>query len=322
MNAEVKKGLGRGLASLLGDDNQDYAQLDKMRSSKNVPTAHIRPGKFQPRVDFDAESLKQLADSIKAKGILQPLLVRRDPKNPSDYELIAGERRWRAAQLAQLHEVPVIIKEFTDQEALEIGLIENLQRQDLNPIEEAFAYARLMGEFDYTQDQVAKGLGKSRSYVSNIVRLLDLPESVRAMLRDKKLSAGQARLLVGKNNAAELAQTIIDKNLNVRQVEEWLSGQSAAAKEKTVAFDRRASFEVAEQNLPQAANQSAPGSKSAPRAMPGDSGPLADIRDLEKQLERHLGLRVEIKFTGKAGQISLYYKDLDQLDQVISKLKS
>lgn len=321
MNAEVKKGfdkkamgtktLGRGLASLLGDEGQDYAQLDKARSTKNVPIEMIAPGKFQPRQDFDKEAIEALAASIREKGVLQPLLVRRDPIAPNQYELIAGERRWRASQIAKLHEVPVIIKELSDREALEIGLIENLQRQDLNPVEEALAYYRLMNEFDNTQESVAKALGKSRSYIANMVRLLDLPQSVRQYLRDGKLTVGHTRALIGVKNAEELATQMVDKNLNVRQAEALVSGvknDTDVTPARVMSLQTRAGFTPAANNNAGRADQ------------PGNNGPDADTRALEKQLSQVLGMKVDIKFQGKTGSLTIHYQSLDQLDDVLKRL--
>ena len=176
------KALGRGLGALLGEDSEDYAELDAVRSSKTVPVEFLIPGAYQPRHTMDADSIDDLAKSIAEKGILQPILVRRRDGEANAYEIIAGERRWRAAQVAKLHEVPVIIKDLNDRESLEIGLIENLQRQDLSPLEEAQGYQRLMDEFSNTQDGLAQSLGKSRSHVANMLRLLGLPDGVKALL--------------------------------------------------------------------------------------------------------------------------------------------
>lgn len=308
MNADMKKGLGRGLASLLGDDSaNDYAQLDKLRQSKNVGIELIRPGKFQPRQEFDADALNQLADSIRAKGVLQPLLVRRDPQNPNHYELIAGERRWRAAQIAQLHEVPVIIKDLTDREALEIGLIENLQRRDLNPIEEAMAFRRLMEEFNRSQEDMAEQIGKSRSYISNATRLLDLPKSAQKLLASGKLSPGHGKLLIGLPNADELAEQIIDKQLTVRQSEQLVQFQRARLNSNAPSPVGRITTDDVIKN-PANANR------------PGDEGPDANTRDLEKQLMQLLGMKVDIKFMGKAGQLTIHYQTLDQLDDILRRL--
>ena len=325
MNAEVKKELGRGLASLLGDDTNDYAQLDKLRQSKNVPIESIIPGRFQPRVDFDKDALNRLADSIRAKGILQPLLVRRDSKNPNQFELVAGERRWRAAQIAKLHEVPVVIKDLTDRESLEIGLIENIQRADLNPVEEALGYYRLMNEFNHTQEQMAATLGKSRSYLANMLRLLDLPKSVKDLLRGGQLSIGHGKLLIGRKDADALAANAVQKNLNVRQLQNLLAGEDQGEDDAvlpTHSFEDRAGFSPA---APSEFSQLTPSNSNQPKNIPtpdiNHDGPDADTRDLEKQLSQLLGMRVTIKFAGKSGQLTVHYNNLDQLDDIIRRFK-
>lgn len=306
MNAEARKGLGRGLASLLGDETGDYAQLDKLRSGiKTIAIGQIRPGKYQPRRDFDQDALNQLAESIKSKGILQPIVVRKDPENNGGYELIAGERRWRAAQIAQLHDVPVLIKDLTDRDAMQIALIENLQRQDLNPIEEAEAYHRLTQEFNQTQEDVAKGVGKSRSHAANIMRLLDLPKTVRDYVRSGQLTVGHAKLLIGVTDPAALAKEIIAKNLNVRETEKLADGHLIKKPGRLANIAVRPAFAAASNNNQSAANT---------------SGPDADTRALEKQLSQLLGMRVDIRFSGKAGQLTIHYQDLDQLDDVITRL--
>lgn len=233
MNVSNKKfGLGKGISALLGDD--DDILLDDSRDVENfvkntvfksddnneIRIDDISPCAFQPRTMFDEDSLKSLSDSIKEKGILQPLLVR---KKGNRYELIAGERRWRAARMAGLDSVPVIIKDLSDQETLEIALIENLQRENLSAIEEAEGLNRLMREYQYTQDTLGQTIGKSRSYIANSLRLLSLPEDVQNLVREDKLSAGHARTLVGLTNASELAKTIVAKGLSVRQTEQMIA---------------------------------------------------------------------------------------------------
>lgn len=231
MSGNSKKfGLGRGLDTLFGEqediikwDDADNGSDEKngvQKAAENkslLPIDKISPSTFQPRHDFDEESLKSLSDSIRDKGILQPLLVR--PLDNGRYELIAGERRWRAAQMAGLKEVPAVIKNLSDNEALEIALIENLQRENLSPIEEAEGLNRLMTEYQYTQELIGKTIGKSRSYITNVLRLLSLPEEVRQALSDNKISVGHARALVGCENAVELAKIIIKKGLSVRETE-------------------------------------------------------------------------------------------------------
>ena len=234
MNASNKKyGLGRGIGALLGDDELDLDSSEAIDSFvkntvfkdsdgdiANIEIDSIVPCPFQPRTSFADEALVSLSESIKEKGILQPLLVR---KRGSQYEIIAGERRWRAAQKAGLQKVPAIIKELSDQETLEVALIENLQRENLTPIEEAEGLNRLMKEYEYTQETLGKTIGKSRSYIANSLRLLALPEAVKEMLNSGALSAGHARALVGLPNAAEIAKKIISKNLNVRQTEQLIA---------------------------------------------------------------------------------------------------
>jgi len=197
-----RRRLGRGLSALLGDDEDDYQGLDRTKFPRELPIEQLQPGQFQPRSHFDDDELNALVESVRAKGILQPILVRRDPVQADVYEIIAGERRWRAAQRAQLHNVPVIVRELTDQEALEIALIENIQRADLSAIEEAEAYQRLIDEFTHTQDALAKVVGKSRSHVANTLRLLTLPQEVRTMVDTGQLTAGHARALVGREDGS------------------------------------------------------------------------------------------------------------------------
>ena len=283
-----KKKLGRGLSALLGDSGDDYAKLDKARSTKTVALELLHPGKYQPRHYVDQSAIEALAESIREKGVLQPLLVRRDPDDPSAFEIIAGERRWRAAQLAQLHEVPVIVKEFDDRTTLEVAVVENVQREDLSAIEEAEAYQRLMDEFAHTQEDVARLVGKSRSHVANTLRLLALDKSVRKLIEQGALSAGHARTLIGVQGAYEKARLIIDKNLSVREAEKLarqsVSG-SAASKQKT--------------------------------APPKDVDTLA----LERDLGNLLGLKVSIDGIGQKGTLKLAYENLDQLDYLIGKLR-
>ena len=232
MNAVNKKfGLGRGLEALLGDDELNFDDAKDVESFVNntvfkadnaneINVSDITPCSFQPRTNFDEDALRSLSDSIKEKGVLQPLLVRR---RNGKYEIIAGERRWRAAQMAGLKKVPVVIKDLTDQETLEIALIENLQRENLSAIEEAEGLNRLMQEYSYTQDVLGKVIGKSRSYIANSLRLLGLPAEVQKMVRENRLSAGHARTLVGLPNAVDIAKKILAKGLSVRQTEQLIA---------------------------------------------------------------------------------------------------
>src|SRR3546814_417102 len=221
--------LGRGLAALFGEENEDYASLDKVRSTKAVPIEHLRPGRFQPRHHFDEAAVNALAESIRAQGILQPILVRRHPERPNEFGIVAGERRWRTAQIAKLHEVPVVIRDLTDAESLELAIVENVQRQDLTPLEEAEGYRRLIDEFEQTQEDLARTLGKSRPHITNTLRLLSLPQGVKLLLDEGKLTAGHARTLIGCNDAESLAQQMIGRGLNVRQAERLVQNAKKAA---------------------------------------------------------------------------------------------
>jgi ParB family chromosome partitioning protein len=249
----------------------------------------LHPGRYQPRGRFAPEELQALAQSVKENGILQPILVRPHEKLAGHFEIVAGERRWRAAQLAQLHDVPIIVRSLDDRSTLEIALIENVQREDLTPLEEAEGYARLMAEFNYTQETLADRIGKSRSAIANLLRLRGLPEPIRAMISDGKLSVGHARALIGAADPMALANEIIAKDLNVRQAE------ALAKKQK-----------------PDSAKK-----KSAASATPSKD---ADTRALEHDLSLKLGLKVEVQFDGKGGRLVLHYGSLDQLDTVIEKL--
>lgn len=281
-----KKKLGRGLSALLGDTNTDYAALDKVKNAKPVAIELLHPGKYQPRHHMDADAIEALAQSIREKGVLQPLLVRRHPEDPSAFEIIAGERRWRAAQLAKLHEVPVLIKDFDDQTTLEVAVIENVQREDLSPIEEADAFQRLMDEFDHTQEDVANLVGKSRSHVANTLRLLSLDPAVKSLVENGSLSAGHARTLIGVDDAAAKAKQIIDRDLSVREAERL-------AKKST-----------------------------APAATTSKKAPTKDVDTiaLERELTHALGLKVTIDGAAQ-GAIKIRYETLDQLDDLIETLR-
>lgn len=287
--ADKKKKLGRGLSALLGESNDDYAKLDRVRTGKPVAVELLHPGKYQPRHHMDQVAIDALAQSIREKGVLQPLLVRRHPDDPSAFEIIAGERRWRAAQLAQLSEVPVIIKDFDDQTTLEVALVENVQRENLSAVEEADAYQQLMEEFGHTQDDVSRLVGKSRSHVANTLRLLALDPKVKKFVEEGLLSAGHARTLIGVDGAYEKAKKIIEKNLSVREAEK-LARQSGGKLH----------------------------SKNAPTAKPKDVDTIA----LERDLSNLLGLKVTVDGSGQKGVLRIAYDDLDQLDLVIEKLKS
>jgi len=287
MSNANEKGLGRGLDALLGEDD-DFDFISKNENSeKKTNTIDINllyPSPLQPRKDFDEEALNSLVDSIREKGVLQPLLVR---KNGNKYEIIAGERRYRASKVAGLKELPVIIKDISDKEALEIALIENLLRENLSAIEEAEGFERLIMEFSHTQDALSKVVGKSRSQISNTLRLLTLPETVKDMVRENKLSAGHARALVGLNNAEELAKKILKEDLNVRQVEKLV------AKQKNL----KPSARIAKTKSPELVN-------------------------IERYLFDAFGLKVEIN-NGKnnSGVVSIKYDSIDELEHIINILE-
>lgn len=289
-----KRGLGRGLSALLGEEasapERDAATPGK--GSRNVPIDQIYPGWFQPRRNFDETEMNALVESIAAQGILQPLLVRPHPKFAGAYEILAGERRWRAAQRAHLHDVPVLVKEIGDREALEIALVENIQRSDLNAIEEAQGYKRLIEEFGHTQEALATALGKSRSHIANLLRLLTLPEEIKAMVADGRLSMGHARALVGlaAEPALALAEAIVRDDLSVRATE-----RAAKPPEEKEFVTRR------------------------PR---GGRQRDANIVALERELSAALGLKVEITFDGTRGALTIRYASLDQLDDVLNRLRA
>ena len=281
--------LGRGLAALLGDETEDYTTLDRVRTSKQVPVEFLHPGRLQPRRYFDEESLAALAESIRENGLLQPILVRRDPDQPDSFEIVAGERRWRAAQIAQLHEVPIVIRELSDAETLQLALIENVQREDLSPLEEAEGYRQLMEEFSYTQDALANVIGKSRSHIANTLRLLKLSEPVRELLTEGKLSAGHARALLNAEAPESLAKKVVAKGLSVRETER-LANQTK---------DKRGA------------------AKPAARASAEkDPNTVA----LERDLSALLGLKVSVTFRGSGGELTIHYNTLDQLDDVLHRL--
>lgn len=283
-----RRNLGRGLDALLGhDSDEDYASLDRVRGTKTVPVEALQPNSYQPRRIFDPEELDALARSVKEKGILQPLLVRRSADDSNRYEIIAGERRWRAAQSAQLHEIPVIIRDLSDKEALEVALVENVQRTDLSPLEEAEGYHRLMEEFSHTQAGLSRAVGKSRSHVANLLRLLGLPDSVKELLESGKLTAGHARALLNTANPEEMARTIVARGLNVRQTERLA--------------------------------QSERGQRPSP-AHRGEPDKSIDTVALEKELADLLGLQVNIVGRGNGGQLIIRYKTLEQLDEVLQRL--
>jgi ParB family chromosome partitioning protein len=289
MAEEAKSRLGRGLAALIGDVGDETAALDRVRSQRKLPIEFLRPNPRNPRRSFADADIDELAASIRERGIIQPILARTIRGVPDAYEIIAGERRWRAAQRANMHEVPVVLLEVGDREALELAIIENVQRTDLNPLEEAGGYQVLVNAYDHNHEDIAKMVGKSRSHVSNTMRLLKLPESVKAYITAGKISAGAARMLIGAPDPERMAREIVDRGLNVRQVE-------ALAKERA-------------HSIP----------KAGKRRRDAKS---ADTVALERRLSDVLGLTVTLAERGSAGVLQIHYRTLDQLEAVLRRLES
>ncbi|MEJ1967843.1 MAG: ParB/RepB/Spo0J family partition protein [Rhizomicrobium sp.] len=278
---ERHRGLGRGLSALIGEES--VPTRGEVRATHRLPVAFLRPNRLQPRKRFAPQDLDDLAQSVREKGVLQPILVRPVKGEPQAYEIVAGERRWRAAQMAKLHDVPVVVREMGDSESLEIAIIENVQRADLNAVEEAAAYRELMDRFEYTQEQVAKEVGKSRPHIANTLRLLTLPPAVQDMVRDGRLTAGHARTLIGTPDPLAGANAILAGSLNVREAEQR-SGTHKSSKAHKAAPD-------------------------------------PNIRDLEERLSNALGLKVQVMHKGsKGGEIHIAYKTLEQLDEVNRRL--
>jgi ParB family chromosome partitioning protein len=286
MTQNTKRRLGRGLAALIGDDSVDETIVEAPETKsmiRQIPVELLRANPLNPRKYFAPDELESLAKSIKDKGLLQPIVVRGVAQSESghnEYEIVAGERRWRAAQLAQLHAVPVIVRDFDDRETLEIALIENIQRADLNPLEEAQAYKQLVDQYSYTQQQLADGLGKSRSHIANTLRLLTLPESVRLKIQDGLLSAGHARTLIASDNASALADQIVKLGLSVRDAEDIARGK-------------------------------APKTKAA-----NSNDKDADTRAWEKEMSQALGLSVSLHQKGEGGTVTIDYRSFEQLDHL------
>jgi len=292
MVVPMQKGrLGRGLASLIGEAPSAAPRLPAEGEQRLLNIDQLRAGPFNPRKDFRDSELAELADSIRQKGLVQPIVAR--PDGRGGFEIVAGERRWRAAQRAGVHQVPVIVRELTDQEALEVAIIENVQRTDLNAIEEAAGYNELMERFGYTQEQLSDVIGKSRSHLANTLRLLKLPAEVRAMVQDGKLTAGHGRALVGREDAVQLADQIVERQLNVRGAEALV------------------------QNNPRADQDGGSGTYPVPRRKDKDP----DTRAFEKDLADGLGLKVEIKAgSGESGVLTIKYGNYDQLDYLRARL--
>ncbi|MBL4750662.1 MAG: ParB/RepB/Spo0J family partition protein [Amylibacter sp.] len=295
-----KRGLGRGLSALMADidtsavsTHSEAGFTDSLKSESNLPIEKITANPGQPRQDFHKNDLDDLAASIMEKGIIQPIIVRTDPKQAGMYQIVAGERRWRAAQLAQLHEIPVIIREMDDTEMLEVAIIENVQRSDLNPVEEALGFKQLMESFGHTQEKLAKVMGKSRSHIANILRLLNLPDDVLRYLRQGELSSGHARALVTAEDPSTLAAIVVKKGLSVRQTEKLAKHGSAPSR-------------------PATARRKAGGEKDA------------DTVVLEDDLAANLDMKVSIDHSegSNSGEITISYKTLEQLDALCQLLSS
>ncbi len=285
MSIEPKRSLGRGLSALLGEGAaRPTAPAVPTRAQRHLPIGQLEPSPLQPRRHFDAAELESLAESIRSNGILQPILVRPHPARPGVFEIVAGERRWRAAQLAKLHEVPVLERDLADREVLELAIVENVQRDDLSALEEAEGYSRLIEEFGRSQEDLARQLGRSRAHIANTLRLLKLPAGVKELLQAGRISAGHARALLGAAEPEALAQRVVALDLSVRQTE---------------ALAQRAPL------------------RPRPRAAAKD----ADTRALEGELARVLGLRIDIDHGRAGGRLTIRYRTLEQLDDVVRRLK-
>lgn len=295
MSSSKPKGLGRGLSALMADvetntESKNTSSKPNSFSEVYVPIEKIHPNPNQPRRSFTPGDLDDLAKSILAKGIIQPLIVRRRPLNENEYEIVAGERRWRASQIAQLHDLPVILRDFSDSEVLEVAIIENIQRADLNPIEEATGYQQLMEKFKRTQEQMAEALGKSRSYIANLLRLLSLPADVQTHLKEGRLSTGHARSLITSQNASQLAQLVISKRLSVRETERLVRNSDGK-----------------DLNL----KQKKPGTNT-------NSYKDADTKALERDLSSAIAMKVQVnhQVDKASGQVIIAYTSLEQLDDI------
>lgn len=305
--ATAKKGLGKGLSALMGEEYSQMSEPDRAMPELNVPTTlpvlSVHSGKFQPRTRFTEEYLHELADSIEKNGIMQPIIVRPSPEQAGKYEIIAGERRWRASQLAKLTEIPVIIRDIDDKLALELALVENIQRQDLTPLEESAGYQRLIDEFSYTQEELARTVGKSRSHIANLLRLLSLPDAIKNHLDQDELTMGHARALLNAENPVQLAQIVVKEGLNVRQTEQLV---------------RTGSLEASQ---PASAAIVPIKGKSSGSSSGGSRAKDADIMALEETLSSNLGLNVSINASsGQKGSIVIQYESLGQLDDILRRL--
>ena len=300
-NKPKTRGLGRGLSALMADvsaqqDERATESAPQRRPDLLVPIEKVFPNPDQPRRSFGNEQMQDLAASIREKGVIQPLIVRRRAAESGTFEIVAGERRWRAAQIAQLHELPVLVRDFNDTEVLEVAIIENIQRADLNPLEEAVGYKQLMEKFGHTQDKLSEVLGKSRSYIANLVRLLQLPDEVQGYLRDGQLSAGHARALITAQDPAGLARKVIQQGLSVRETERL--AKKATTDEAALGTTQPKPRKAVEKD--------------------------ADTRALEGDLSANLGMKVSIQHDNgqESGLISIRYTSLDELDDLCQKLGS
>ena len=285
MSTSKKKGLGRGLSALFGDQQPEPKEQKKTQKSLSAGISDLRPNKYQPRAHFNEEKLLELANSIKKNGIIQPIAVRNDRQDPERYEIVAGERRWLAAQKAGLHEVPINILDLDDNEALEVAIVENIQRDDLNIIEEAKGYQRLSEEFGYDHEKIAKFMSKSRSHISNTLRLLSLPPDVIGLIEEGNLTAGQARPLIGLSNATNIAEEIVSKKLSARSVELLARNKKGPQKSGQTSID-------------------------------------TNILNEQKSIEERLGLNVNIQNKkNNSGKISILYKNLEQFELISNLLK-
>ena len=285
MSTSKKKGLGRGLSALFGDQQPEPKEQKKTQKSLSAGISDLRPNKYQPRAYFNEEKLLELANSIKKNGIIQPIAVRNDRQDPERYEIVAGERRWLAAQKAGLHEVPINILDLDDNEALEVAIVENIQRDDLNIIEEAKGYQRLSEEFGYDHEKIAKFMSKSRSHISNTLRLLSLPPDVIGLIEEGNLTAGQARPLIGLSNATNIAEEIVSKKLSARSVELLARNKKGPQKSGQTSID-------------------------------------TNILNEQKSIEERLGLNVNIQNKkNNSGKISILYKNLEQFELISNLLK-
>ena len=285
MSTSKKKGLGRGLSALFGDQKSEQKDQKITGKSLRAGISDLRPNKYQPRTHFNEEKLSELANSIKKNGIIQPIAVREDDGDPGRYEIVAGERRWLAAQKAGLHEVPIVVLDLDDSETLEVAIVENIQRDDLNVVEEAKGYKRLSDEFGYDHEKIAKFMSKSRSHISNTLRLLTLPEDVIGLIQEGNLTAGQARPLIGLYNATNIAEEIVAKNLSARSVEILVRNKKGPQKSGQIKID-------------------------------------ANILNEERRIQENLGLNVKIENKkNNSGKITILYKNLEQFELVSNLLK-